>query len=46
MTSDPKIYEREPTFILNSEKFDVLNVEIGQKMAKLMKLTSNIDLTS
>ena len=27
-----------------SEYFGVLNVEIGQEMAKLVKMTSNIDL--
>jgi len=35
LTSDPEKYEREPTFISNSEQFDVLNVEIGPKTAKL-----------
>ena len=35
LTSDLETYAREPTFIFNSEQFDVLNVEIGPKMAKL-----------
>ena len=44
LTSNPEKCEKEPTFIFDFEHFGVLNVEIGQKMAKLVKLTSNIDL--
>ena len=44
LTSDLETYEREPIFILNFGQFDELNVEIDLKMAKLVKLTSNIDL--
>ena len=39
LTSDPETCEGEPTFILNFEHFVVLNVEIGQEMAKLHNLT-------
>ena len=44
LTSDPEKCEGEPTFIFDFEHFGVLNVEIGKEMAKLVKLTSNIDL--
>ena len=44
LTSDPETCEGELTFLFYSEHFGVLKVKIGQEMAKLVKLTSNIDL--
>ena len=44
LTSDPEKCAEEPTFIFYSEYFGELNGKIGLKMAKLVKLTSNIDL--
>ena len=46
LTSDPETHEEEPTFIVHSKYFGVLNVEIGQKMTKLVKLTSTSQLPS
>ena len=41
---DLRSYALEPTFIFDFEHVRVSNVKIDQKMAKLVKLTSNIDL--
>ena len=44
LTSDPETCEKEPTFKFHSDHFGALNIEIGSEMAKLVKITSNIDL--
>ena len=44
LTFDPDTYKWELTFISYSKHFGALNVEISKEMAKLVKLTSNIDL--
>ena len=38
LTSDPEKCKKEPTFIFDFEHFGVLNVEMGQEMAKLPNL--------